>query len=114
MLATYADYQKLQGNNADGSRNPAFPVLYDKVNYMDYMLLNIWGGNWDWPDNNYWVGRKRTGGQHRVQVLRMDLRTRWATISAVHQWTWFPPRPRMPPKEWGILISCSRQTPSTR
>lgn len=59
-VATYADYCKLEGKNPDGTRNPAYPVLMDKQDYLDYMLLNIWGGNWDWPNNNYWMGRLRT------------------------------------------------------
>jgi hypothetical protein len=59
-LSTYADYQRLQGNNPDGSRNPSYPLFYDKMDYMDYLLVNIWGGNWDWPSKNYWVGYERT------------------------------------------------------
>ena len=29
------------------------------VNYVDYIALNAWAGNWDWPWNNYWAGRNR-------------------------------------------------------
>jgi hypothetical protein len=57
---TAAAYERLQGNNPDGSRNPAFPVLLDRLNYIDYMIANIWGGNWDWPNKNFWFGRLRT------------------------------------------------------
>ncbi len=53
-------YQRLQGNNSDGSRNSAYPVYLDKQNYIDYMIANIWGGNWDWPNKNFWFGRLRT------------------------------------------------------
>jgi hypothetical protein len=56
---TLAAYQRLQGNNPDGSRNAAFPVLLDRLNYIDYMIANIWGGNWDWPNKNFWFGRLR-------------------------------------------------------
>jgi len=55
-----ANYQRMQGNNPDGTRNPAFPVYLDKFNYIDYMVANIWGGNWDWPNKNFWFGRDRT------------------------------------------------------
>ena len=24
------------------------------------MIVNMWGGNWDWPWNNYWLGRDRS------------------------------------------------------
>ena len=60
-VATAADYQKLQGRNPDGSPNPAFTAHFDASNYIDYMLVNIWGGNWDWPNKNFWFAHDRTG-----------------------------------------------------
>lgn len=57
---TVADYQRMQGLNADGTRNPNYPVYLDRKNYIDYMIANIWGGNWDWPNKNFWIGRLRT------------------------------------------------------
>ena len=57
---TTAAYQRVQGNNPDGSRNATYPVYLDKLNYIDYMMANIWGGNWDWPNKNFWFGRLRT------------------------------------------------------
>ncbi|MBL9170064.1 MAG: lamin tail domain-containing protein [Verrucomicrobiales bacterium] len=57
---TTTDYQRMQGKNADGSINPALPVYFDRFNYIDYMMANIWGGNWDWPNKNFWFGRLRT------------------------------------------------------
>ena len=60
QVTTFAGYQALQGNNADGTRNAALPLYFDKGNYLDYMLLNIWGGNWDWPNKNFWFGRLQT------------------------------------------------------
>ncbi|NQV31946.1 MAG: CotH kinase family protein, partial [Phycisphaeraceae bacterium] len=53
-------YQRLQGNHPDGSPNPEMPHLLDVPNYIDYLIVNYWGGNWDWPWNNYWLARKRT------------------------------------------------------
>lgn len=55
-----ASYQRMQGLNPDGTRNPAIPVYLDRLNYIDYMIANIWGGNWDWPNKNFWFGRLRT------------------------------------------------------
>ena len=55
-----ANYQRMQGNNPDGTRNTAFPIYLDRLNYIDYMMANIWGGNWDWPNKNFWFGRDRT------------------------------------------------------
>ena len=28
--------------------------------YVDYLIVNLWGGNWDWPWKNYWAARDRT------------------------------------------------------
>ncbi len=53
-------YQRLQGNGPDGQRNPAVPVLLDVTNYIDYLIVNVWGGNWDWPWKNWWAGRDRS------------------------------------------------------
>ncbi len=57
---SYEALLKLQGKNPDGTVNPAYPCLLDLTNYVDYMILNYWAGNWDWPWNNYWLGRDRT------------------------------------------------------
>ena len=56
-----AVYQKVQGRNPDGTRNPAYEVLLDVENMIDYMIMNFYIGNSDWPGRNYWVGRDRTG-----------------------------------------------------
>ena len=64
-------YQRIQGNNPDGSRNPAYEALLDADNLIDYMLLVFYGGNLDAPvswflnnnrPNNYYAIRDRTGG----------------------------------------------------
>ncbi|HXJ61444.1 MAG TPA: CotH kinase family protein [Verrucomicrobiae bacterium] len=66
MTPDWADnavYQRVQGNNPDGTRNPAYEVLLDVPNMIDYMILNFYIGNGDWPGRNYWVGRDRTGSE---------------------------------------------------
>lgn len=69
-LANDANYERLLGNNADGTRNPAYPVLVDLDNLIDYMLVIFYGGNLDAPISNFlgntrpnnWFGlRNRTG-----------------------------------------------------
>jgi hypothetical protein len=57
---SYEALLKLQGKGLDGAVNPAYPCLLDLPNYVDYMILNLWAGNWDWPWNNYWLARNRT------------------------------------------------------
>ncbi len=56
---SYEAFQRLQGKTADGTANPQYPHLLDVANYIDYMIVNMWAGNWDWPWNNYWVARHR-------------------------------------------------------
>ena len=58
--ASLTNYQRMQGLDLDGSGNPAYPVYLDALNYIDYMIVNMWGGNWDWPNKNFWIGRRRT------------------------------------------------------
>jgi hypothetical protein len=56
---TNAVYQKIQGNNPDRTRNPAYPVYFDAANYSDYVLLQMWYGNREWIDNNLCLMRNR-------------------------------------------------------
>ncbi len=55
-------YQRIQGNNPDGSRNPAYECLLDVDNMIDYLILNFYIGNTDWPGRNWWSGRDRKNG----------------------------------------------------
>ncbi|MEI6415126.1 MAG: lamin tail domain-containing protein, partial [Pseudomonadota bacterium] len=56
---TNAVYQKIQGNNPDRTRNPAYPVYFDAANYSDYVLLQMWYGNRDWLNANLCMMRDR-------------------------------------------------------
>lgn len=60
-LATDAQYQRLLGRNADGTPNPAFNILLNEDSLIDYMLLHIFIGGDDWPEHNWWAGRKSRG-----------------------------------------------------
>ncbi|MBM4027504.1 MAG: hypothetical protein FJ280_19170 [Planctomycetes bacterium] len=57
---SYEALLKLQGKGPDGAVRPGYPCLLDLTNYVDYMIVNMWVGNWDWPWNNYWLARDRT------------------------------------------------------
>ncbi len=61
-LSQEAVFQRVQGNNADGTRNPAYEDLLDVENMIDYMILNFYIGNTDWPGRNWWAGRDRDNG----------------------------------------------------
>ncbi len=58
-ISDVARCQKLLGNNPDGSRNPAYPIYLHWSSFRDYMITHIAAGAEDWPDHNYWVGRRR-------------------------------------------------------
>ncbi len=60
-LANQTNYCRIQGRNPDGSRNPGYENLLDVDNLIDYILINIYGGNEDWPGRNWYAGRSRTG-----------------------------------------------------
>ncbi len=69
-LSSDAAYEKILGNNPDGTRNPDYEVLVDVDNLIDYMLVILYGGNLDAPISNFlgntnpnnWYGiRNRTG-----------------------------------------------------
>lgn len=71
-LASTAAYNRIQGLNADGTRNLDYDVLVDVDNVIDYMLVILYGGNLDAPISNFlgnnapnnWYGiRDRTGDQ---------------------------------------------------
>jgi hypothetical protein len=69
-LSSDAAYQRVQGNNPDGTRNPAYEVLVDVDNLIDYMLVIYYGGNLDAPISNFlgntspnnWFGFRHTNG----------------------------------------------------
>ena len=71
-FASDGDYQRVQGNNPDGTRNPLFENLIDVDNLIDYMLIIIYTGNLDAPvstfvsprysvPNNFFALRNRNG-----------------------------------------------------
>ncbi len=55
-------YQRIQGNNPDGTRNPAYENLLDVDDMIDYLILNFYIGNSDWPGRNWWAARDRIDG----------------------------------------------------
>ncbi len=52
-------YQKIQGNNLDGTNNPDYETYLDVDNYIDYLLVNFYVGNQDWPQRNWYASRRR-------------------------------------------------------
>jgi hypothetical protein len=67
-LGSEAAYQRIQGNNPNGTRNPNYKVLLDVDNLIDYELVAIYTGNLDGPvsaflgdqsPNNFFAVRSR-------------------------------------------------------
>ena len=65
-------YQKLIGNNPDGTPNATYPVLVDAANMIDYCIMIYWGGNLDAAISNFlgnqepnnWFGIRDHTGAH--------------------------------------------------
>ena len=60
-LAADDDYLRAQGLASDGTPDDTLPAYVDVDNLIDYMIVNLYVGNTDWPHHNYWVGRPRDG-----------------------------------------------------
>jgi hypothetical protein len=83
-LATTETYQEIQGNHSDGTRDPNTEPMVDVVNLADYMLLNFYGGNWDWDHHNWVAIRNRVNpfkgfrffcwdGEHMVEGVNANI-----------------------------------------
>lgn len=55
-------YYRLQGLNADGERDPELEPLLDIDGFIDYMIINQYGGNNDWDHHN-WYAVRRVGSE---------------------------------------------------
>lgn len=80
-LANNSAYQKLQGNNPDGTVNTTYANLLDVDNYIDYMLLNYYIGNLDWNKNNWTMARNRVSNKAGFRFLCWDAETTMTDIN---------------------------------
>ncbi len=75
-----APYQRLLGNNPDGKRNPAYDVLLNPDNLIDYMLVIFYTGNIDAPISafmgnngiNNWYGFRNRNGKEGFRFVAWD------------------------------------------
>ncbi len=84
-LSETAACEKIQGNNPDGTNNPAYDDLLDIENYIDYMFSNLWGGTGDWPWHNWYVGCRRPPNATGFKFFNWDSEgaiTVWSNLSA--------------------------------
>jgi len=66
------DYQRIIGNNPDGTPNPEIESMVDVVNLADYMLLNFFGANSDWDHHNWAAMRNRVNPGKGFKFLCWD------------------------------------------
>ncbi len=71
-LSSDAAYQKIQGNNPDGTPNPSYANLLDVDNLIDYMIMNIYIGNLDWDHNNWIAARNRVDPKYGFRFFSWD------------------------------------------
>jgi hypothetical protein len=65
-------YQNIQGNYPDGTPDPNIEAMVDVVSLADYMLLNFYGGNWDWDHHNWVAMRNRVNPGKGFQFFCWD------------------------------------------
>ena len=70
-LADNVSYQRIQGNNPDGSRNPDLEPLLDVDNFIDYIVAGQFDAADDWPCNFYAV-RRRGADSQGFQFITWD------------------------------------------
>jgi len=71
-MTTLDQYQRLQGNNPDGTDNPDYPNYLDVSNYAIYMLTNFFVGNADWPGHNWYAARAEDPGSTGFKSFAWD------------------------------------------
>jgi hypothetical protein len=71
-LANNENYQHIQGNNPDGTLNPNYEAYVDVVDFIDYMILNFYGANWDWDHHNWIAVRNRVEPGKGFEFLSWD------------------------------------------
>jgi hypothetical protein len=79
-----ANYQKIQGNDPDGTRNPAYGDLLDVDNYIDYLYENFWGGTGDWPYHNFRCACRRPPNSTGFKFFNWDSEgaiTVWSSLT---------------------------------
>lgn len=67
-----AYYYKLQGKDAQGNDDPEQEALLDIDAFIDYMLINQYGGNNDWDHHNWYAIRKKGADSQGFRFLCWD------------------------------------------
>lgn len=65
-------FRQILGQKADGSPDPNGEVLLDVDNFIDYMILNIYGANSDWDRHNWLAFRSRIHPEEGFRMICWD------------------------------------------
>ncbi len=65
-------YNMLQGLDADGKEDASLEKLLDIDNFIDYMLINQYGGNTDWDHHNWYAIRRKGEDSQGFRFLCWD------------------------------------------
>ncbi len=57
------NYQKLIGNNLDGTPNSTYEKLLNPENLIDYIMMNMYAGTGDWDYHNWFAARRKTDSE---------------------------------------------------
>ena len=68
----YGKYRQLIGVDEDGKTIKDAEVLLDVDNFIDYMLINQYGGNTDWDHHNWLAVRNRVKGTTGFRFICWD------------------------------------------
>ena len=61
-VAWDAMFDLARGDLADPASYRAFQQYLDVEDFIDYMIVNFYAGNEDWPNNNWYAARRRADG----------------------------------------------------
>jgi hypothetical protein len=68
-----AFYNDVMSRNLhDDAQYQAVCQLIDIDNYMDYVIMEVYISNWDWPQNNYKLWKKKNNGKWRYILYDLD------------------------------------------
>ena len=65
-------YYQLQGLGADGNPDPEQETMLDIDAFIDYMLINQYGGNTDWDHHNWYAIRRKGADSQGFRFLCWD------------------------------------------
>lgn len=65
-------YYAMQGLDANGCRDASIEPLLDVDNFIDYMLINYYGGNSDWDSHNWLAVRNRVKADEGFHFICWD------------------------------------------